>query len=396
MDSTNQGPVVRPTRALIGLLAAAAGIAVANLYYAQPLAPMIGRSLNASDRAIGIALTFTQIGYALGMLMLVPLGDARERRGLLSMTAGAAVPALLLVAATPNVAALALFNLFLGAASSLPQLAVPFAVGLLPTEERGRALGPVMGGLLTGILLSRTVSGWLGHAIGWRATFVVAALAMACLAVVLRLALPLQRPAQVLSWSRTVRSLPALLRDEPLLRRHAVVGAMGFACFSVLWSTLAFHLAGSGHGPQVAGTFGVCGVAGVLAAPLAGRLSRWIPPRAINSAGLILAGLSFAWLWAGGASIAALAIGVAVLDAGQQSSHLANQSVIFGLSPEARNRLNAVYMVVFFIGGALGTLIGAWAWGAARWTGVCAAGGCLATAGLVALWTMPAPRIKQS
>ena len=110
---------------------------------------------------------------------------------------------------------------------------------------------------------------------------------------------------------------------------------------------------------------------------------------------MILAGLSFAWLWAGRASIPALAIGVAVLDAGQQSSHLANQSVIFGLSPEARNRLNAVYMVVFFIGGALGTLIGAWAWGAARWTGVCVAGGCLAAAGLVALWTMPAPSIKQ-
>jgi len=166
MNATNQVLATRPTRALIGLLAAAAGIAVANLYYAQPLAPVIGRSLNASDRAVGIALTFTQIGYALGMLMLVPLGDARERRGLLSLTAAAAVPALLLVAAAPSVAALAVFNLFLGAASSLPQLTVPFAVGLLPTEERGRALGPVMGGLLTGILLSRTVSGWLGHAIG--------------------------------------------------------------------------------------------------------------------------------------------------------------------------------------------------------------------------------------
>jgi predicted MFS family arabinose efflux permease len=367
----------------------AAGVAVANLYYAQPLTPLITRGLHATDRAVGVALTFTQLGYALGMIFLVPLGDSRERRGLLVMTAGAAVPALLLVAAAPGVAALSAFNLVLGVTSSLPQLAVPFAVGLVPLEERGRALGTVMGGLLAGLVLSRTFSGWLGHRIGWRGTFVAAAGAMACLATVLRLVLPRQVPAQRHSWVHTVRTLPGFLRDQPLLRRHAVVGAMGMASFSALWSTLAFHLARLGHGSDTAGLFGVFGVAGVIVAPLVGRLSHRVPPRALNVACLGLVAASFALLWTGRGSLAMLGAGVVLLDAGVQGSQLTNQAVIYGLLPEARNRINAVYMVIYFLGGALGTLLGAWGWGAAGWAGVCAAGAFTAAAGLAALWGVP-------
>ena len=159
MNATGSPPAALSTRALLALLAVAAGVAVADLYYAQPLTPLIARGLHATDRAVGVALTFTQLGYALGMIFLVPLGDARERRGLLVFTAVAAVPALLLVSAAPGVAALSVFNLILGATSSLPQLAVPFAVGLVPLEERGRALGTVMGGLFAGLVLSRTFSG---------------------------------------------------------------------------------------------------------------------------------------------------------------------------------------------------------------------------------------------
>ncbi len=391
MDASRSPAMTRAPRGLIALLAAAAGVAVSNLYYAQPLAPLIARGLSASDRAVGVALTFTQLGYALGMLLLVPLGDARERRGLLVLVAAAAAPAAVLVAGAPGVATLAAFNLLLGAASSLPQLVVPFAVGLVPIEERGRALGPVMGGLLAGIVLSRTASGWVGHHLGWRLTFVLAAAVMAGLAVVLRLALPLQAPARGLSWAEAVRSLPGVLRDQPLLRRHAVVGAMGFAGFSALWSTLAFHLARSGHGADVAGLFGLFGLAGVVAAPLVGRLSRWIPPRTINAVSLTLVAASFAVLWLGRASLVWMGLGVALLDAGVQASHLGNQAVIFGLDPAARSRINALYMVVYFLGGALGTLAGSWAWGGAGWAGVCAAGTLAAAAGVTALWAVPVP-----
>jgi predicted MFS family arabinose efflux permease len=384
-----QPGAARSPGALLALLAVAAGVSAADLYYAQPLAPLIARGLGAADRAVGVALTFTQLGYALGMVLLVPLGDALERRGLLVMTAGAAVPALLLVAAAPGVAALGAFNLLLGVTSSLPQLAVPFAVGLVPLEERGRALGTVMGGLLAGLVLSRTASGWLGHLFGWRATFAAAAGVMAGLAALLRWALPRQVPAERLSWARTIRTLPGMLRDQPLLRRHAVAGAMGMASFSALWSTLAFHLARRGHGADTAGLFGICGLAGVLVAPLAGRLSHRAPPRALNAAFLGLAAASFALLWVGRGSLAALGAGVVLLDAGVQGNQLTNQAVIYGLQPEARNRINAVYMVIYFVGGSLGTLLAAWAWGAAGWAGACAAGALTAAAGLAALWAVP-------
>ena len=376
-------PPDRPWRA-IWLLTFAAGLGVANLYYAQPLAALMARSLGVPEPALGATLTFTQVGYAAGMLLLVPLGDVRERRGLLVATAAASVPVLLLVAAAPSALALAPANLLLGVTSSLPQLAVPFAVSLAPVEERGHALGTVMGGLLAGILLSRTLSGALASLLGWRATFVVAAVLMAALAALLRAALPVQRPARPLPWLSALASLVPLAREEPRLRRHALVGAVGFASFSVFWSTLAFHLATLGEGARTAGLYGVVGLVGVAAAPIVGRLSRRVAPRAINAFGLGLVLLGFAAFWAGRGSLVVLGLGVALLDAGVQSSHLANQSVILALRPESRNRLNAVYMVSYFAGGALGTAAGAWAWGLAGWAGACTAGALFSVVGLAA------------
>src|SRR4051794_1707585 len=281
------GASIRPRRrGFLGLLSVAAGLGVANLYYAQPLAATMASSLHVSAGEIGLSLTACQLGYALGMLLLVPLGDGRERRRLMVQTCVATAAAALLVAVSPSYAVLVAASAVLGFTSCLPQMTVPFAVGLVDRAERGAAIGIVMSGLLTGILLSRTASGLLAAAIGWRGTFVGAALAMAILALVLRLSLSAQRPAEPLAWRAIVVSLPGALRAEPLLRRHALLGALGFASFSVFWATLSFQLATLGEGARTAGLFGVLGLAGVVVAAPIGRHADRLGPARVNAAAL--------------------------------------------------------------------------------------------------------------
>jgi predicted MFS family arabinose efflux permease len=371
-------------------MAVAAAVSVANLYYAQPLAAMMAHSLGVGAGSMGIALMLGQVGYALAMLLLVPLGDGRERRSLMTVTALAAASMLLLTALVPGFRAFAAVTLALGFASCLPQMAVPFAVGSVPPAERGKAIGTVMSGLLAGILLSRTASGALAQAIGWRGTFAAAAGLMVGLAAMIRFALPPQTPARPLAWRDILASLAGIVRREPLLRRHALVGASAFAAFSAFWSTLSFQLARLGHGSRTAGLFGVLGLTGVAVAPIIGRLSARVRPAVLNMAGHMAIVVGFVLFWAGARSLSVLAAGVIALDAGVQGSHLTNQSVIFGLDPEARNRINAVYMVTYFAGGALGTVLAGWAWDIAGWSGVCTLG---IGAGLAGTVPLLAPRL---
>lgn len=374
----------------IALLALAAGLGVANLYYAQPLAALMASSLALSASQIGSCLTACQLGYALAMLLLVPLGDGRERRGLMLQTALATSASALLLAIAPNYPVLLLASALLGFSSCLPQMAVPFAVALAKPEQRGRAIGTVMSGLLTGILLSRTASGFLAAAIGWRGTFVAAALAMAALALALRARLSVQYPPEPLPWGRVVRSLPGILLSQPLLVRHGLIGAFGFASFSVFWATLSFQLAELGRGPSTAGLYGVLGLVGIAVASFVGRHGqRWRPTR-INAIGLVSLALAFAVAALAPRSLVALALAAVLLDAGMQGSHLTNQTVIFGLQPELRNRINAIYMVSFFIGGASGTAAASLAWELAHWNGVCTVGGGFALLGLLPIaWSTP-------
>jgi predicted MFS family arabinose efflux permease len=362
-----------------------AAVSVANLYYAQPLGATMAHGLHVGAGSMGVALMLGQLGYALGMLLLVPLGDGRERRGLMAISALGAGAMLLLTAIVPGFDSFAAVSLALGFASCLPQMAIPFAVGAVPPAERDKAIGTVMSGLLAGILLSRTASGSLAEAIGWRATFAAAAGLMVGLAAMIRFALPRQMPPRPLAWRSVLASLPAILRREPLLRRHALVGASGFAAFSAFWSTLSFQLARLGYGSRTAGLFGVLGLTGVAVAPIVGRLTGRVRPTLINAVGLLAAAGAFLLFWAGARSVTVLAVGVVALDAGVQGSHLANQSVIFGLNPDARNRINAIYMVTYFIGGALGTVLAGWAWDLASWRGVCGAGVVFAALGLLPL-----------
>jgi predicted MFS family arabinose efflux permease len=389
-------PVHAGRRGLLVLLSVSAGLGVANLYYAQPLAATMAGALHVSAGAIGLSLMACQLGYALGMLLLVPLGDGRERRRLMVQATLATGVSALLVAFSSSYALLVIASAVLGFSCCLPQMAIPFAVGLVNREARGDAIGAVMTGLLTGILLSRTASGLLAAAVGWRATFLGAAALMVLLAAVLRLSLPPQRPPEPLAWRAVVISLPGVLRAEPLLRRHALLGAVGFAAFSMFWATLSFQLAALGHGPRTAGLFGVLGLAGVVVAPLIGRHAERLGPARVNVAALSTLAASFVISSLASRSLPGLAVGAILLDVGMQANHLTNQTVIFGLTPALRNRINAIYMVVFFVGGAAGTTLGSWAWEMARWNGVCLAGALISLAGLVPVLKPQPPGIAAS
>jgi predicted MFS family arabinose efflux permease len=373
-------------RRLLWILALAAGLTVANLYYCQPLLPLMGAELHASAREAGLISTATQIGYAVGILLLVPLGDGHERRRLLVIMTAAVSVALLAVAASPGLRWMQLASLALGATTIAPQLAVPFAAASVDDSARGRSVGHVMSGLLVGILLSRTVSGVVGAHLGWRATYVVAAGLMVALAAVLRAALPAQAPPTNVPWAGLVATLPRLVRDEPLLRRHTLLGALTFGAFSVFWTTLAFHLERPplGYGSDVAGLFGIVGVAGAVAAPLAGRLADRFGSHLVNLGAIAIVLVSFPVLAVGAMSLAGLAAGVVLLDFGAQANHISNQTRVLGLSVELRNRMNTVYMVGYFAGGALGSTLGAWAWNAAGWAGVCWCGAAFSVAALAA------------
>ncbi|WNG42082.1 MFS transporter [Archangium violaceum] len=368
-------------------MAAAAGLSVANLYYHQPLLGEIGRTFQASDRALGLIPAFSQVGYALGLLFIVPLGDSLERRRTIVVMTALVSLALMGVAIAPNMPWMVIASGVVGVTTVVPQLLVPLAAHLAPETQRGRVVGTVMSGLLIGILLSRTAAGLLGVRFGWRAMFWIAAALMLVLVVVLRLTLPSQPASSTLPYPALLRSLGGLVREEPLLRLHSLLGALTFGSFSAFWATLALYLQSmpEHYGPQVAGLFGVVGVAGAVAAPLVGRYADVRGDRRINMFAVGVLFLSFVVLALLGHSLWGIALGVILLDLGAQANQIANQARVYALRPEARNRLNTVYMVTYFAGGASGAWLGSMAWSHWGWLGVCAVGGGMALTGLVVL-----------
>jgi predicted MFS family arabinose efflux permease len=365
---------MRSTRFLVAVLAVAAGASVGNLYLLQPLLPLVARDLATSARAVGLVAMLTQVGYGAGMFLFVPLGDVLERRRLMLSLLGLVALALALAAASRSVTALAAASLAVGMTTVVPQLAVPLAAHLAPPAERGRAVGTVMGGLLVGILLARTASGFLGAHAGWRAVLLAAAALMLALALALRLLLPRSPPDASLPYPALIASLFRIAREERVLREASLLGALAFASFSAFWSTLAFLLeARHGLGADVAGLFGIVGAAGALAAPVLGRLADRTSPERNAALGLAVA-LAGWGVFAAGASVPALVAGVVLLDVGVQGAHVSNLARVHARRPEARSRMNTIYMVSYFAGGAAGTALGTFAWTRAGWGGVCAVG----------------------
>ena len=387
LGHSSDPPVPALPRRLVPIFAVAAGAAAANLYYTQPLLVDLRADFHAGPGEAGWVPTLAQVGYALGMLLVVPLGDVVARRPLvLRLTA---LTALLLAAAplSPSLAVLAVLHLFIGLCTCVPQLLVPLAADLAPPEQRGRVVGTVMSGLLVGILLSRTFSGVVGESAGWHAVFWAGAGVTAVMWLLLRTSLPEEPPRPSVPYAELLRSCFALVRRYPDLRLHSALGGLAFAAFTTFWVTLVLHLSRlpGGYGARAAGLYGVIGVVGAITAPMVGRVADAHGGRVINAVGCACILLSFGLLWIGGSSLLLIGLAVVVLDFGTQASHINNQARIFALDPAARSRLNTVYMVTYFTGGALGSLAGTRAWVHGGWAGVCATGAGLSAVALLLL-----------
>jgi predicted MFS family arabinose efflux permease len=364
------------SRGLVTLIAVSTGAVVANLYYAQPLLHAVARSFHSGSGRTSLIITCTQAGYAAGLLLVVPLGDLHPRRTLVARIFCVASLALVACALAPNLWVFLAASVAVGGASVAGQVMIPFAADMAPAERRGRVVARVMSGLLLGILLARTVSGLVAQAAGWRSIYWLSAALMVLLAVVLWRALPDEGPRPHERYGGLVRSSLRLLVTEPLLRRRAWHGACAFASFSVLWTTVAFLLSGAPYhySSAVIGLFGLVGAGGILAANLAGRMAdaERSTISTLVAGGLIV--VSFGLLWRGHSSLAALLVGIVVLDIGTQGMQITNQAIIYALRPDARSRINSAYMVCYFIGGATGSVTAGMAYEAGGWSFVCLLG----------------------
>ena len=378
--STDDPPTpARGTGAPLTLLGMACAVGVSSIYYNQPLLLGMAHSYGSSVGRIGSVAVATQMGYSLGILLFVPLGDVLERRSLMMKMFGAVSIALFALAAAPTLAWLIVLSVVVGLLASVTHVVVPIAPDLVPHAQRGRAIGVVMTGLLLGILLARTFAGWLGHAQGWRFVFVLAGVMNLAFVPLLWRRMPELPPRQNLRYADAMRSLWTLFRTQPVLREAGVIGGLAFGSFSCLWTTLVFLLDRNYHlGPATAGTFGLVGAAGALVAPLAGRFSDRHGSRHGVSIGLALLIASFLLLWGEEAMpitrvlhLALLTAGIILLDMGAQFTQISNQTRVFGLDASARSRLNTVYMVLYFTGAALGSALSVHAWERWHWPGVC-------------------------
>ncbi|KWT94044.1 Permeases of the major facilitator superfamily [Variovorax sp. WDL1] len=384
---------------LLLLLAAAAGLAVASLYYSQPMLGVLGAEVGASDRAVGLVPTLTQFGYALGIGLLAPLGDRYDRRRIILIKAGVLGAALLLTGVAPSIGVLLALSLVIGLSATLAQDVVPAAATLAPESRRGKAVGTVMTGLLLGVLLSRVASGFVAEHFGWRAVFVAAAASIALIGLAAWRRLPRFQPTTQLAYGALLGSLATLWRRHPPLRRAALAQGLLAIGFSAFWSTLAImlHAAPFHLGAAAAGAFGLAGAAGALAAPLAGRIADRRGPEWVTRLGAGLAVFSFAAMTLSPLLQPQARLGLLVLcaigfDLGMQAALIAHQTLVYGIEPAARSRLNAVLFVGVFLGMAIGAALGSLLLAAWGWMGVTALATASAGAALaVRLWPARQP-----
>ena len=385
------------TQGLVWLMAVATGLVIADMYYAQPLLPFIAPDLHLSAAGASLIVTLSQAGFAVGLVLVVPLGDLLERRRLVAGLTLAAAAGMAWLGSATSTGWLLPAAFAVGLASVTVQILVPFAASLASDDRRGRVLGVVMSGLLVGIVLARTVSGLLAELGTWRLVYFIAAGALAVLAAVLAWRLPRSRGESALRYPGLVRSVWSLVHREPLLRLRALYGLLAAATFNTLWTAVAFLLRHQYHfSIAVIGLFGLAGAGGAVAASLTGRLADRGGANATTGVAGTLLLASWAALWAGSSMLALLVVGIVVLDIGVQSLHITNQSEIYSrLDPTARSRVTSAYMVGFFVGAAAGSQLTATAYTALGWDGTCLVGAGFSAMSLVA-WvaTQATPRLR--
>ncbi|PWC38990.1 MFS transporter [Azospirillum sp. TSO35-2] len=364
------------SRSLILLMALACGVVVANIYYAQPLVALIGPAVGLSPETASLVVTLTQIGYGAGLILLVPLGDLLENRRLVGVTLCSTVVALLVAAVAPSAGLFLAASFLIGVTSVAVQMLVPLAAHMAPEASRGRVVGSVMSGLLLGILLARPVSSLIADSFGWRAVFGLSAVVMVGFAVLLTRVLPQRRPTSRSSYGALLGSLGRLLVRTPVLQRRTAYQTMMFASFSLYWTAVPLLLAGAPFHLTQRGIalFALSGAAGALVAPIAGRIADRGWTRPATGFALATAALSFFVARAGEGSIALLVLAGLLLDMGVQMNMVLGQRAIYSLGAETRSRMNAIYMAIFFVGGAAGSALAGTAfalggWGPVTWIG---------------------------
>jgi predicted MFS family arabinose efflux permease len=376
----------RPT---VLLLAVVCGAAVANIYYAQPLLPVVARAFSVGEGEAGLLVTASQIGYAVALAFLVPVGDVLERRRLVSVLLAVTGVLLLGAAAAPTLGVLLAAVAIVAVTSAVAQIVVPMAASLASDERRGSVVGTVMSGLLVGILLARTVAGLVAEIGGWRLVFVLAAVVMVVLAGAVRLVLPRVPASSEATYPSLLRSVGTIVREDPLVRRRMVLGGVGFGCFTILWTALSFLLAAPpySYGSGVIGLFGLAGLAGAMAAVYAGRFADRGHGRRVVTIGLGLLLVSWGLLALGGTSLVALLAGIVVLDLAQQLLQISHQHAIYRRRPEARSRVTSAFLVSAFVGGAIASALTSALYAVVGWPGVCALGAVVALVG-IATWAL--------
>jgi predicted MFS family arabinose efflux permease len=369
-------------RGLTLAMAVAAGVGAANIYYNQPMLGIMERDLPGATTAL--VPTATQLGFAAGLFLLVPLGDIMERKRLIVVQFTTLALALAFAAAAPSAGLLVVASLLVGLLSTVAQQVVPLAAQLATPERRGATIGAVMSGLLCGILLSRTLAGFVGVHAGWRAMFWLSVPLALALALLMAAVLPRSAPEPGPSYGALLGSLGALWREFAKLRRAAITQGLLFGAFSAFWTILALRLQQPPFalGAGIAGLFGIVGAVGVLVAPIAGRISDRHGPEPVILLGATLTLGAWATFGFWG-TIAGLIVGVILLDFGVQSALVSNQHIIYALRPEARSRLNTVFMGIMFLGGAIGSAGATWAWDQGGWTAVSVFGAALAAAAVL-------------
>jgi predicted MFS family arabinose efflux permease len=372
------------TRGLVLLFAVAAGLAVGNLYYAQPLLAVIAREFHSPGSAVGGLVTATQLGYAVGIFLLLPLGDLHDRRRFIPIMMLLSALALAACAFAPDLPVLMLASAVVGATTIAGQALTPLAGDMADSGSRGRAVGVVASGILSGIVVSRTVSGLVGGLAGWRIVYLAAAVLAVALAVVLNRRIP-HLPAKTRSsYGALLASVVGLVARERALQVSMLLGAIGFAIFTLFWTSLTFLLAAPPFRlpAQVIGLFGIAGLLGTVAAQGAGRLhdrGRSVPATGVAWL-LVLVALLIGAISA--RSIPGVIVAIVLLDVGVQGQHILNQNRIFAASPDARSRSNTAYVTGNFAGGAIGSLLVTLLWGSTGWTGVTLTAAALASVGL--------------
>ena len=380
-------------------MAVATGIIVANLYYCQPLIVLIASEFNIPETEAGTITYLTQAGYAIGLFFMVPLGDKIERKKQILVTTFASVLALIMAAVSKSFFVLEIASLLIGITSIVPQLIFPLAASLSAPEKRGKVIGTIMSGLLVGILLSRTLSGFVGEWWGWRSMFYIAAGVCLILFFIIKRQFPVNKPTFQGSYGQLIQSLFSLIKTQPLLREATLINVFSFAQFGVFWTTMVLLLSEApfNFSSATIGLFGIVGASGALAAPLVGKIGDKGSSRIVIGYGILLMLLSFIVFYFSSESVVGIVIGIVLIDIGIQAIHISNQTRVYSILPEARNRMNTVFMSFSFFGTALGSAFGLFLWKIGAWHAVSLGGILLvALAFVVYAFTYKSKRKRQN